>query len=730
MSEQSVNSLSGDRRPNQEESSSAQQAPPVVPLDKLTVKAEVFEDFCSLLGKDPASTRIRAFPHKSDTKNPQPPHKGNWKPGEVTRLQRAGLGVYAVINDGGDSKAEIKACRAFFVEWDDRPIDWQLQAWRELDLPEPTFIVLTGGRSAHLYWVLSTPITPEKWEPIQVRLLAYSGADPAIKDCSRVMRAPGCWYIGAGREPLALTVIAAASGKRYSVSDLEACLPVDVPPTTQQETVPQAPAAKPYPHQAQARGLDEIQAALHAIPRRVAGSNTYETYRNILWGLVAACAEAGLGLDAAIDLMEDHSPSKDCGWDIQQVAASGNGRIKAATFWKQARDAGWKPSGHPPKAGKGKAKEPPQRLNLATDEVVRLLPERIGQPRLNIRTQAIHLPDRVITGNEASLLYLDLSSEDEIWRKSVTTDALDSLARRSPFDPALEHLQALTAGVEPLPMEEWERLDQLLLNVDDPIAAAYLPRYLIAAVARLYQPGAQVDQCPVLIGPQGIGKSQLGKELFGAENYGDQLTHRLDVDDVTRLHRYWVCELAELDGITSRSDQEALKAFLSRQVDTERRKYGRDHEELPRRSVFWGTANAAPLRDPTGARRFVCIPLPDVPLPLERVRERRAAIWARAIERYRARVQWFSTPEEVLLNQERNLDHQQVDPWSEPVCSYLKRQQERGNIPVQFKDLLDELEIPTSQQNNHTCKRVRQLAEALGWVYGRHQGKRGLIPPA
>lgn len=54
-------------------------------------------------------------------------------------------------------------------------------------------------------------------------------------------------------------------------------------------------------------------------------------------------------------------------------------------------------------------------------------------------------------------------------------------------------------------------------------------------------------------------------------------------------------ELAELDGITRRSDQEQLKAFLTETVDTYRAPYDRAPERHPRRFVFWATSNGAPF---------------------------------------------------------------------------------------------------------------------------------------
>lgn len=193
------------------------------------IDAALADRFLYLLGKNPATARLRAFPHR---KNPDKFHptdrpngikarKGSYDLFTASRWQREGRGVYLVINDGGDNDDEITACRAFFLEWDDRPVPWQLNAWHHFGLGEPTFAVTTGGKSAHLYWVLDQPITPEQWSPIQTALIEVTGADPTNKNASRVMRLPGAHYIGADGQPLGQTVIYSESGVRYSLAQVE-----------------------------------------------------------------------------------------------------------------------------------------------------------------------------------------------------------------------------------------------------------------------------------------------------------------------------------------------------------------------------------------------------------------------------------------------------------------------------------------------------------------------------
>ena len=62
---------------------------------------------------------------------------------------------------------------------------------------------------------------------------------------------------------------------------------------------------------------------------------------DILWGLMAACRDIGVDEEVAIELMEAHSPSRSCGWDVEQVARSGGEQIGAGTLFFHAKQYGW-----------------------------------------------------------------------------------------------------------------------------------------------------------------------------------------------------------------------------------------------------------------------------------------------------------------------------------------------------------------------------------------------------
>ena len=238
------------------------------------------ERFLRLLGKTPANTRLRAFLHRDNPRkfnpktNPQGDRgsKGGWGLAvnqAIRSWQSLGRGIYAVINDAGSSGADTDdqttTCRAFWIEWDNRVLSWQLIAWKQFGLGEPSIIVVTGGKSAHLYWVLSEPITVERWRPIQSALIALTGADPANKNPSRVMRLPGAWYMDASGKATNQTAIHSATSHRYSVEEVEAWVAAlsTTTPTAAQATTTAFSDLPPRPPEALREALLRIPPFQH-----------------------------------------------------------------------------------------------------------------------------------------------------------------------------------------------------------------------------------------------------------------------------------------------------------------------------------------------------------------------------------------------------------------------------------------------------------------------------------
>ena len=306
--------------------------------------------FIRALRKPAAAIRLRAFYH---SENPAKPNdkgrKGGPDPALIAQWQAEGRGIYVVINDGGDKDIEITTCRAIFCEWDDRPVEWQVTAWQELNLPEPSLQVATGGKSIHNYWIFDAPITPDQWLPLQARLLDYTEADQTTRNLARVLRLPGTFYAdGTGTLTDKVTVIH-NSEKYYTYEKLDSAIPTEELHLEQQ----QAQSFTQYEKQ----DLAEIEKALNCIPAAVPKTKQYPFYRNLLWALIKACEEAGGGVEDAKRLMKRHSPLFA---EVDQVAASSFNRINAASFWYWARKDGYRQ----PK----RVVEPPAALKQAAEE--------------------------------------------------------------------------------------------------------------------------------------------------------------------------------------------------------------------------------------------------------------------------------------------------------------------------------------------------------------------------
>jgi hypothetical protein len=729
------------------------QASSILPSD--TKGFEAAARFLELLGKDPATAWFRSLKPKEGggsycNQRRSGKDLSGFQASELAADCAAGANVYAVIGNGTTASGinkqgkptgavtddDVIDAPAFYVEWDDKPMDWQVTAWRELELPEPSIQVATGGKSIHCYWVLEQPIPTEEWKPIQERLITYCGGDKQCKNPSRVMRLPGSTYYDKRTgEATGRAEIIHESSNRYTIGDILWNLPAEVAPKPAARALEVLPGGRAT--DLPPRGIDAINEAATFIPRRVGGEGTYESDRNAICGCSKALAEAGHPDPdgAALALLGHLWPDESA---AAQVLSSTTTR-KASSFWAIAKERGYDTRRHDLK-GKQNAKivnaaDPTggKRWRLAPDEVLAKLPAAIGLLRLNSRTGDIEANGEILSGNKIGRLYLTLSSQQQSWPKETTIDAAMLIAGANQFDPVAEYLNNNKAKA--LHQDVWQRLDQHLLGIDDPIAAAFLPRYFISAVARTFEPGCDCRQLPVLIGPQWRGKSALGRILFGAAQWVEGIGD-LGKDALMKAHTAWGVELAELDGVTRRSDQESLKAFISETADTYRKPYDRAPERHPRRFVFWGSSNGAPLRDLTGNTRYVCIKIPDRMLPLEWATANRDALWAKAVEQYRAGEQWRDCSEaERRAIAERNADHREIDPWADDVAAYLERRQKAQDLPVRVPEVLEHLQVPKERQTNQLAARVRGIAESLQWVWDRRRvdsdtRRQGLWPTA
>lgn len=210
--------------------------------------------------------------------------------------------------------------------------------------------------------------------------------------------------------------------------------------------------------------------------------------------------------------------------------------------------------------------------------------------------------DRDISWNDTDDASLRnyLSVHYDLTSRQVIDDALSEVMTLNAFHPVREYLDGLTWDGQKraeLVLIDWLGAEECKYTRDATMTL------LKAAIARVMTPGVKFDPCLVVSGPQGIGKSTVLRKL-GRTWFNDSIISFQGKDAMEQLQGSWIVELSEMQA-TNKSENDLIKAYISRQVDRFRAPYGRRTAEFPRQCVFTATTNDYIfLKDRTGGRRF------------------------------------------------------------------------------------------------------------------------------
>jgi putative DNA primase/helicase len=323
-------------------------------------------------------------------------------------------------------------------------------------------------------------------------------------------------------------------------------------------------------------------------------------------------------------------------------------------------------------------------------------------------------------------------------------EVVSVVAKKNSFHPIQEWLEKLR-------WDNKRRVDDWLVRIagaaDNAVNRAISAKFLIAAVARVYEPGCKVDTVPIFEGLQGVGKSTLLRMLCPDEEWFLETSIELGNKDSFQLLRgKWIIELAELDSL-NRSDLSRAKAYITAQKDTYRKSYGRVTENFPRRCAFAATTNADEyLKDDTGGRRFWPIKVSRV--DIKALRAEREQLWAEAVARYKKKERWHLIDKALIAEFEKEQEaRRQLDPWEPLIGRYLKLgldverfgEEHHFSPPgrsVRMEDILTgPLGIDTSRITRAEHMRVSAILRKLGWERRRvyigteHAGYEYVRPP-
>ena len=250
-------------------------------------------------------------------------------------------------------------------------------------------------------------------------------------------------------------------------------------------------------------------------------------------------------------------------------------------------------------------------------------------------------------------------------------DALALEFEKKKFHPIREYIRA----------QKWDgipRVNTLLIDYfgaeDNAYTRAAIRKTLVAAVARVFEPGIKFDTALILVGEQGTYKSTFVKKL-GMEWFSDTFSTVQGKESFEQIQGAWLIEMAELSGL-KKAEVESIKHYISKREDTFRPAYGRTVETYKRQCVFFGTTNNKDfLRDPTGNRRFMPIDVrPEFvkksvidDLTQDEINQ----IWAEAYQLYLAKEPLYLVGDEDIIAKIEQHKHSESDERKGIIEEYL-----------------------------------------------------------
>jgi predicted P-loop ATPase len=283
-------------------------------------------------------------------------------------------------------------------------------------------------------------------------------------------------------------------------------------------------------------------------------------------------------------------------------------------------------------------------------------------------------------------------------------------AKQHRYHPVRQYLDRLS-NISPVSIDN---LSRRYFGTTDPFYDLLVKKWLIGAVARIFEPGCQFDNALILQGEQWAGKSQFFKVL-GGKYFSDSFGSNFEsTKSLMTLHCCWIQEWSEFDKVTSKQNFNAIKDFLTRQKDCFVPPYGRESIENPRMSVMGGSINpSAFLKDATGDRRFWVIPLAKGWIvPTDQLQAERDQIWAAAVQAYRAGESRYLDREQYESHKKINEQFRDSDIWLSTIENWLMdREIQRFSIE---RILLECLGFTLDKIDTKSRNRVRDCLISLG----------------
>lgn len=482
---------------------------------------------------------------------------------EVVRRNSEGYGVFTPINASGTPNgkttedSDIQRVRALFTDYDGTADSTPVYE------VEPTFKVSTSEGKEHSYYVVNDcPVSDFKKH--QSALASHYGTDPSIVNPSRVMRLAGTLNMKQkdGTAPFIVKLIM-GSGATYTTSQVLA-------PTRTRKTdvVGQNPSTGIHP---------DLMEVVAPIVNSTEGSINSVVFK-------VAC-EIGRQLDFTRDVKLDaikyalvmrgraedphHLATAEQGLNKGELDAIKKANGNTIVFYKELIERTCK--GHLYREAYG--------LEVFFNG------EKVSALK-NLYVKLAEVTGVVIPKELATDIVDELLSKDEYQRNHLQ----DCFERYQATYPKEEGLKAL-----------YKASDHLGLT--DPLSRVLFEKFLLAIVMRTMHPGYKHDTIFMLVGDQGLGKTQLLETLV--PGYVDNINLDSDKDTVLKMAKVAIAVMDEVGYLLGKNDMNRVKSFASSRKESIRKPYGSSVEEFDRHCVIAATSNNTDVwNDPSGTRRL------------------------------------------------------------------------------------------------------------------------------
>lgn len=250
--------------------------------------------------------------------------------------------------------------------------------------------------------------------------------------------------------------------------------------------------------------------------------------------------------------------------------------------------------------------------------------------------------------------------------RELIRDVVLLAADEQPFDSATTWLNGL----------EWDGVPRIETfyhthfgTADTPYTRAVSMYMWTALAGRVLEPGIKADMVPILVGPQGCGKSSGVEALSPDPSFFTEISFAEKDDDLARKMRgRLVAEIGELRGLNTK-ELESIKAFVTRTHENWIPKYREFATQFPRRLVFVGTTNEDEfLADKTGNRRWLPVEVSKV--DVKAIKTDLLLLWAEARETFK-RLGGIQFRDAERLGASVHEQYTIKDAWLETVEKWL-----------------------------------------------------------